>query len=435
MVSLRTSLFLSISLVFLFFACSKSTNKSQSEVKEPTATPSKPKNSSSSSSENDKPKEVKKPSASEKKKDQSGVENIELVPEIEKSMSSNEKGKNTKLRGVNREAGSSQRVLDLLLPDKKKLDESKILTGAKKGLAPNFIANEINDVPIIRLTNTRFIDEKFPTISNNGKILVYEGWHHPESGENSAQAIYSTLLDETLRKTVLVKNGFNNVRPFFHPNLKEVFFSTDVYKNEFHVASTPLDGSGATNLNFRKICRDVLDVSISKNSDYAISYFKEGKTTPSIGIVNQGGNFFPEIAEGKEVGWSQSGDRIVFVNLNGVFLDVYTAKQDGSDLIQVTTHFGICHHPSFSPDDQWIVFSAITEVNKKYDLFIASKDGKNLMQITNAAENDRNPYWGKDGWIYFETERFDNNSEIAKVDSAIFIKKFEEQKTPPVFVK
>jgi len=363
---------------------------------------------------------------------------IALPIEIEKRIPNeqgNEKNDKPKQAGVVRDQNNVNKVLEILLPNKKKSDEDKLQTNIKKGGMSSFIACDPKDTPIIRLTETRFIDERFPTISTNGEYLVFEGWHRPESGEISGQALYCVKLDKNLGKKILLKNGSNNLRPFFHPHLKEVFFTTDSFRNEFRISSVALESSAISNLNFRKYCRDVIDLSISKNSDFAISYFREGKTNSSIGVVNSSGIFIPEIVEGREVSWSNSGDRIAFVNYNGLYLDVFSAKSDGTDMFQLTTHFGICHHPSFSPDDKWVVFSALLEDSKKHNLFIVSSDGKNLQQITNASENDKNPFWGKDGWIYFETERFEGNVEIAKIDSALFIKKLEEQKAPPEFLK
>ncbi len=365
-------------------------------------------------------------------------ETIGLPLELEKRIPNEqglEKNDKPKQAGVVRDQNNAAKVLDILLPSKKTLEEDKLQANVKKGALPSFIPCDPNDMPIIRLTETRFIDERFPTISTSGDYLVFEGWHRPESGEVSGQALYCIKLDENLSKALLLKNGYNNVRPFFHPNLKEVFFSTDSFRNEFRISSVALESSAISNLNFRKYCRDVIDLSISKNADFAISYFREGKTNSSIGMVNSSGIFLPEIVEGREVAWSQSGDRITFVNYNGLYLDIYTAKSDGTDLLQITTHFGICHHPSFSPDDKWLVFSALLEGNKKHNLFMVSKDGKDLLQLTNSSEHDKNPFWGKDGWIYFETERFEGNVEIAKINSAPFIKKFEDHKKPPVFLK
>lgn len=377
--------------------------------------------------------------ASKKETQKSPKQSEMALPiEIEKRIPNeqgNEKNDKPKQAGVVRDQNNVNKVLEILLPSKKKNEEDKLQANVKKGGMSNFIACDPKDTPIIRLTETRFIDERFPTISANGEYLVFEGWHRPESGEISGQALYCVKLDKNLGKKILLKNGSNNLRPFFHPHLKEVFFTTDSFRNEFRISSVALESSAISNLNFRKYCRDVIDLSISKNSDFAISYFREGKTNSSIGVVNSSGIFIPEIVEGREVSWSNSGDRIAFVNYNGLYLDVYSAKSDGTDMFQLTTHFGICHHPSFSPDDKWVVFSALLEGSKKHNLFIVSNDGKNLQQITNASENDKNPFWGKDGWIYFETERFEGNVEIAKIDSTLFIKKLDEQKTPPEFLK
>lgn len=438
MISMRFSLLTLGLLIGILISCSKSSKapkeeKVTTEKKRPPQTASG--NATGSSVEEKKEKEKEKEKVNEKKSEPLVIESLDLVPVFDNHTATVEKGKNAKVKGVSRDNGNSQKVLDILVLDKKKIDENKILTTAKKGQPPTFIPCETNDVPIVRLTNTRLIDEKYPAVSSNGEFLVYEGWHRPESGENTTQGLYCTQLDSSLQRSVLVKNGFFSVRPFFHPNLKEVYFSTDSYLSEFRIASVSLDGSGSANLDFRKICRDAIDVSISNKFDFAISYFKDGKSSSSIGLVSHNGIFYPEIAEGKEVSWSSSGDRIVFVNSNGLYLDVFTVKADGTDLVQVTTHFGICRHPTFSPDEKWIVFSAINEVNKKNDLFIVQKDGKNLMQITNATENDRNPSWGKDGWIYFETDRFEGNSELAKIDSSFFIKKFVDSEKPPVFLK
>ena len=68
--------------------------------------------------------------------------------------------------------------------------------------------------------------------------------------------------------------------------------------------------------------------------------------------------------------------------------------------------------PVISPDNQWILFVGNNKiVNKSFtymntDIFVARLDGTDMMQLTYHAADDLSPVWSKDGrYIYFISQR------------------------------
>ncbi|PCJ61900.1 MAG: hypothetical protein COA79_06290 [Planctomycetota bacterium] len=332
---------------------------------------------------------------------------------------------------------NEEKMKGLLFPQSELMGQ-KELKGSlkdKKNVMASFIKRGNIDIPIIRITFSELINEKYPVVSTDGSKLAFEGWHSKDSGEASRQGIYYVNLNKNYKKNVLVKNKYLNLRPNFKTNSQEIYFISNSYLNRFHVNSMLLKGVGGTRVNLRVLCKDVLSIASSNKNDIAINYFKEGKNTASVGILESNGTFYPEVIDGYEPTWSYKGDKIVYVNNSGVYLDLYSCNSDGSDIVQLTTHFGLCHRPGFSPNDDWIVFSAFTETTQNYDLFIIRTDGRDLTQITSVKSGDRNPNWGSDGWIYFETDRFGSNIEIAKINPKVFIDRIEKKSTPAIFIK
>lgn len=72
--------------------------------------------------------------------------------------------------------------------------------------------------------------------------------------------------------------------------------------------------------------------------------------------------------------------------------------------------------PIPSPDGKWLLFTGSSRIPRgKYsylntDIFVAKPDGTNLLQLTYHAADDLSPTWSKDGkYIYFISQRGDAN--------------------------
>ena len=108
---------------------------------------------------------------------------------------------------------------------------------------------------------------------------------------------------------------------------------------------------------------------------------------------------------------------------DGAF-DIYSAKQDGSDLVNLSQSPGYDAEGAFSPDGKQVVFCSLraafpleklsTELRTRYekdpswfgDIYIMNADGSNVRRLTDAPGYDGGPFFSPDGqrivWRHFE---------------------------------
>jgi Tol biopolymer transport system component len=88
---------------------------------------------------------------------------------------------------------------------------------------------------------------------------------------------------------------------------------------------------------------------------------------------------------------------------------------DGENQKQITgTDLGFASNPSWSPDDRYLVFQLRKKEANSYrvyansnnnDIYTIKVDGESLAQHTSNKSNDFAPYWSKDNYIYFTSDR------------------------------
>lgn len=91
--------------------------------------------------------------------------------------------------------------------------------------------------------------------------------------------------------------------------------------------------------------------------------------------------------------WSPKGDRIAFVCRANRGFQIYLAKPDGSETIQLTGG-GDNEDPDFSPDGRFLVYSTTTGAGG-LGLAIARTDGTHTVKISGSRGGDSDPSWGQ----------------------------------------
>ena len=66
---------------------------------------------------------------------------------------------------------------------------------------------------------------------------------------------------------------------------------------------------------------------------------------------------------------------------------------------------GYAMRPRWSPDDTRLIFGSSKKDKKDSDLYVIDVDGNNLVQLTINKSYDGQPYWTTDGYIYFVSDR------------------------------
>ena len=103
--------------------------------------------------------------------------------------------------------------------------------------------------------------------------------------------------------------------------------------------------------------------------------------------------------------WSPDGKKIVFSGLDGGRTDLYTADEDGSNLVRLTQDRFAHLHPQWSPDGKTIAFTTDrgpkTDIDKllfgEYNIALYHLDSGEVELLTRIGGNHINPVWSKDG--------------------------------------
>jgi Tol biopolymer transport system component/DNA-binding winged helix-turn-helix (wHTH) protein len=104
--------------------------------------------------------------------------------------------------------------------------------------------------------------------------------------------------------------------------------------------------------------------------------------------------------------FSPDGSKIAFESDRTGTMEIWTCKNDGSDLMRLT-NFGAVQFtgpPRWSPDGQKIAFgSALGEHNA---IFVVNAEGGVPRPLTHGVSDSLSPSWSRDGkWIYFSSMR------------------------------
>ena len=144
---------------------------------------------------------------------------------------------------------------------------------------------------------------------------------------------------------------------------------------------------------------------------YSGRTFRRGVANRTIFIVNADGSGRATVLDGhwEWVSWSPDGQRLLMSGFpesetDTARFDLYTARRDGSDLVQLTRDGVIEHSASWSPDGSRIVFSAGGD--RDQSVYVMDADGSDVRRLTDRDGFDLIPVWSPDGaWIAFASDR------------------------------
>jgi len=91
--------------------------------------------------------------------------------------------------------------------------------------------------------------------------------------------------------------------------------------------------------------------------------------------------------------------------------EIFTIKQDSTQLTRITNNTWDDDGPSWSHDGKKIVFTSF--INAPWEIYVMNSDGGNMIKLTNHPAYDVSPTWSSDdSQIIFVSWRDSNTSEI-----------------------
>ena len=111
------------------------------------------------------------------------------------------------------------------------------------------------------------------------------------------------------------------------------------------------------------------------------------------------------LGKGAQPSFSPDGKKIAYIKYTGTDANIYIMGIDGENQVQITdSKKGYAQNPKWSPDGNYLIFSSSKD-GKNPDIFVIRTDGEMLTQLTTNESTDAQPYWSKDGFIYFTSDR------------------------------
>ena len=102
--------------------------------------------------------------------------------------------------------------------------------------------------------------------------------------------------------------------------------------------------------------------------------------------------------------FSPAGQQIAFVSNRTGHSEIWSARSDGSQQIQLTRLDAFAGTPRWSPDGRWIAFDCI--MDGAANVYVVSADGSSLRKLTASGEPNTKPSWSVDGkFVYFNSDR------------------------------
>jgi Tol biopolymer transport system component len=102
--------------------------------------------------------------------------------------------------------------------------------------------------------------------------------------------------------------------------------------------------------------------------------------------------------------FSPDGVKIAFCSHRNGPWEVFVANRDGSDLVTLPSPGEYSCSPRWSPDGRQVVFDSLAGGNR--DIYVAEPSGSPVRRLTSEPSEESRPSWSRDGqWIYFCSDR------------------------------
>jgi Tol biopolymer transport system component len=303
---------------------------------------------------------------------------------------------------------------------------TNVVTAEQQGYAPPLSMNGQKQVEAqasasgAERMSTGLSDDLAPVVHPDGTLLIYQSETYEEAG-GTRRMLSQVLLGVDPKKkgagTALTDPNRLASQPSFMPDGSSFVYMSNAMGPLAMVKSETLTPNAAIKVIVSSdLAPEAAEPAVSPNGA-RVAFSMKGKDGGRVvAVINLDGTKQSVLGEGKTPIWNETGTELVFVRTakdgyNHLFaapLDVEAFKTAK----QLTSGEFDCDHPSLSPDGKQLVFASNRgwkEAQKKrgeyLQLVSADADGRTLTQITNGPKRSGTPFWARDGFIYFTSDR------------------------------
>jgi len=324
---------------------------------------------------------------------------------------------------------------------------------------------------LTRVTSDPNVRETFPTVSPDGKMMLYNANDPSKSTSTEQNQVFMKEVSPQVKPAVTpLRSGAMNA--IFHPNGSDIIYTTfndHNYKTQLVKTSlkrggiTYITGNAAgygddeacyigdgsrivfstyleqeavtttttvktTGVNLKALVEDAT-YAIEKGTSptmltgsYYYNYSNTNSNTTSrplfdICTVEANGTNFTIHTRGCSPSYSPDGKKIVYTNTeNDKFAHIYVLDIESGQSSQLTSGSYYNRNPRFSPDGKYIVFSSTKDTNPtdiRWNIFYLSTDGLGLTRLTQGDAHNDGAFWSVDNYIYFHSKAASKKANLS----------------------
>jgi TolB protein len=242
-----------------------------------------------------------------------------------------------------------------------------------------------------RLTAEDSLRHYYPSLAPDGQSVVYSSFR-----EDNVYEIYSLDLNDSSVDRLTNRIGVLTAPEVSPDGTSIIFTRGNPSTGNMQIMVMDRNGEGVGNLP--QI--NGWDPTWSADGEQ-ILYAAGAGDKVQLFIVNRHGRGSRQVTNLPSIrgrsDWSADGQSIVTYSGPAWNREVYILNADGSNARQLTPSGGNSQGPSFSPDGQWVAFTAYFDNygdDHGCEIYVIRVDGTDLRRLTNNDYCDYQPRWG-----------------------------------------
>ena len=257
-------------------------------------------------------------------------------------------------------------------------------------------------------------DETTPQLSPDGKVVIFVAWSAVDDGQGNMvpqTTVMGADPSNGAARTLYTNTNAGANWPTFAPNGSLVYASMSTGTQTLVKSLTNAPNAAFTVINDGRTAPSPSWPAVSPDGRHLAF---EATINNNENIVTSGmdGSKVTILGPGYTPSWSPDGKRLAFSRVVGQGAEIMLIDAaNGGNLTQVTNAGCSSNKPRFSPDGRYLVFESNCgwnqvvggTANTTWNIFAVKTDGSGLTQLTQGPGESGQPFWGKDGFIYFES--------------------------------
>jgi TolB protein len=242
-----------------------------------------------------------------------------------------------------------------------------------------------------RLTTDDSNQHFYPSLAPDGKSVVYSAFY----STNNFEIYELNINDGSLSR---LTNGFGvKTAPEISPDGKSIAYTKwNAATKRYQIILANRNGTNAGNIpglsGWDPTWSPVGDrILFASDSRGLVQLYKTDLVGKNLKAVTN----LPAIRGRSD--WSADGKYIVTYSGPAWNRELFLMNADGTNSHQLTPSGGNSQGPSFSPDGQWVVFTAYFDNygdDHGCEIYVIRTDGTDLRRLTNNDYCDYQPRWG-----------------------------------------